>query len=353
MSGERGSFEIDLVAVAANVRAVRALVGRDVWLCAALKADAYGFGLVPVARAVKRAGADAIGAGSIVDGIRLRDAGIRGPVLVYGGDVLTEKAIHVAEGNRLTVTVHDARSLKACTRQARAKLDVMLEVDSGAGRLGFDPQSAIDAIDALKRTPALRLRGLYTHMSVPARAAHAALREQMRRFAQVADGYPSLLTMAASSRVLDLAPDMRLNAVDVGRAVYGLLPRRGGRLGHRLRPALARLASTLVAVKTPPGSAARIGVIPFGRAGGMASLSAGHVLLSGRRARVIGEPSLEHTRIDLTRHPRARVGDEVVIVGRQRGAEITVEDVLRAHPELPPTGVGLAVGPSVLRVYRR
>jgi alanine racemase len=158
--------------------------------------------------------------------------------------------------------------------------------------------------------------------------------------------------MAASSRVLDLAPQTRLRAVDVGRAVYGLLPRRGGRLGPRLIPAFARLTSALVAVKSPPGAALRVGVMPFGRAAGMACLGAGRVLVNGRRARVVGEPSLEHTRIDLSGHPRARVGDEVVIVGRQRTAEITVEDVLRAHPELPATAVGLAVGPSVRRSYR-
>lgn len=85
----------------------------------------------------------------------------------------------------------------------------------------------------------------------------------------------------------------------------------------------------------------------------MASLATSHVLVAGRRAAVIGPPSLEHTRIDLGRHPRSRVGDEVVIVGRQKGAQITVDDVLRAHPELPATGVALAVGPSVPRVYRR
>ena len=108
----------------------------------------------------------------------------------------------------------------------------------------------------------------------------------------------------------------------------------------------------LVTARTAPASQLQMGVIPFGHAAGMASLAAGHVLISGRPARVIGEPSLEHTRIDLARHPHAQVGDEVIVVGRQKTAEISIEQVLRAHPELPATGLALAVGPSVRRSYR-
>ena len=152
---------------------------------------------------------------------------------------------------------------------------------------------------------------------------------------------------------------MVLNGVDVGRAVYGLLPSRSGRLGPRLKPAFARLRSQLTTLKPVPpqsrtGSLAAVrllGVIPFGRASGMPGISVGAVLIRGRRARVVGAPSLEHTRIDLSRHPTARVGDEVVVLGRQGTAEISAAEVLRAHPELPDSALALQVGAAVERFY--
>ena len=95
----------------------------------------------------------------------------------------------------------------------------------------------------------------------------------------------------------------------------------------------------------------RLGVIPFGRAAGMAELGVGTVLIGGRPSRLLGPPSLQHTRVDLSRHPRASVGDEVVIVGRQGRSSVTVEDVLRAHPETPDSATALQVREAVPRVY--
>ena len=130
-------FEIDLGAIASNVRTIRSSTGPGVWLCAALKADAYGFGLVPVARAVTKAGADALGVGSLEDGIRLRAVGIKQPILVYAGDLLTASAVQDLERHDLIATVHDAASLRASMRFARRRLKVMIEVDVGLARLGL------------------------------------------------------------------------------------------------------------------------------------------------------------------------------------------------------------------------
>jgi alanine racemase len=353
-------FEIDLGAIASNVRTIRATQGPGVWVCVALKADAYGFGLVPVARAVTGAGANALGAGSVADGIQLRAAGIDHPILVYGGDLLTPSTVQDIESHDLIATVHDAASLRAALRGARRRLKVMIEIDVGLERLGFDPATASQAALAVRSSSKLDLRGIYTHMRVAEGRDARSLRAQFTRFkaALVAAG-PVPLTMAASSRVLDRSPDMALNAVDVGRAVYGLLPPRGGLLGPRLRPALGRVRSCLITVRVltreerKPDLAAvgRLGVIPFGRAAGMAELSVGAVLVGGRRARLVGAPSLQHMRVDLSRHPLARVGDEVVIVGRQGRRAIGPAEVLREHPSLPDAAIALQVRDSVPRVY--
>src|SRR5437868_7439721 len=161
MTAPATRFEVDLGAIASNVRAIRTMLGKRAWLCAALKADAYGFGLVPVARAVTAAGANAVGVGSVDDGIGLRASGIREPILVYGGELLTPTAIHEHERHDLIATVHDVSSLEMSLRSARHRLEVMIEVDVGLTRLGFDPECISAAAAKVRASPKLALRGIY------------------------------------------------------------------------------------------------------------------------------------------------------------------------------------------------
>jgi alanine racemase len=353
-------FEIDLRAISRNVAAVRRSVPEGVWFCVALKANAYGFGLVPVARAVLGAGVDALAVGSVTDGVNLRGEGVSVPILVYGGEPLGSAAVRELESHRLIATVHDAPTMRACIRSARKRLEVMVEVDVGLRRLGFHSGEVAHVVSELRAARALELRGIYTHMRLEARPDLAGMRKQFADFCSaVRKAGPVPVTMAASSRVLDRSTAMTLNAVDVGRAAYGLLPRHRGLIGSQLSPAFASLRSKLVTVKVVLPDhrtgdfrgVTRLGVIPFGRAAGMSSISTGAVLVQGKRARVLGTPSLEHTRIDLTRHATARVGDEVVLVGRQGAARISPDEVLHSHPELPDAALALQVGQSVERVY--
>jgi alanine racemase len=361
MSQRNTWLEVDLGAIASNVRVVRRRVERGAKIFVALKANAYGFGLLPVARAVKAAGADALGVGSVDDGVRVRESGIHGPVLVYGGDLLSQATVYEMERHELTATIHDVASLRACRRWVRGSLEVMVEVDVGLGRLGFDRDEVARVVQLVRDSRRLRLNGVYTHMRVRAGEDLSALRRQFATFeAAVALAGPVPIAMAASSAVLDVAPEMALGAVDVGRAVYGLLPRKDGVLGPHLRPAFARLRSRLVAVKELSGrqrspelkSVRRLGVIPYGRASGLANLAATSVLVGGRRARLVAQPSLEHMRVDLGRHPSARVGDEVVIIGRQRLSEISLDEALREHPGVPDLAAALQVAESIPRLYR-
>ena len=112
-------FDVDLRAIAANVATVRRSIGAGVWLCVALKADAYGFGLLPVAKTVLDAGADAVAVGSVADGITLRQHRIRAPILVYGGERLGPSSVRELEQYRLIGTVHNADSLRMCRQSAR------------------------------------------------------------------------------------------------------------------------------------------------------------------------------------------------------------------------------------------
>jgi alanine racemase len=343
-------FQIDTAALAANVGAIRRLVGAGVWICAALKADAYGFGLLPVARTVLEAGADAVAAGSIAQGLRLREGGVAAPVLVYGGDLLDMGSVHALEDAGLFATIFDQASLAACLAHARRRLGVFLEVDVGLRRLGFEPAEVGMVAARVRSSEHLELLGIYTHMRSGPDARDEDLRAQFLRFGEaLSEAGEVRHRMAASSHVLDRFPEMALNAVDPGRAVYGLLRGRDGRLGAHLQPAFVSLTTRLLTVRAGP--AGRIGVIPFGRAAGLATLSAGCLMVRGQRVPLLEPPSLEHARIDLGTAPDAEPGDEVVIIGGQGAGRITVEEVLAAHSGLPETALALQVGSSVTRVY--
>jgi len=167
--------------------------------------------------------------------------------------------------------------------------------------------------------------------------------------------------LAASPFVLRF-PQTYLNAVDPGRMLYGItFP--GETSPIPLRPTLRALTTRVIALKEltprehfaelapfPVTAPMRLGVIPIGSADGLSWLHAGRVLVRGRAVPIVADPSLEHTRIDLSEVPESRVGDEVVIIGRQGDAEITAAEVAQSH------GLGLhhiatTVGPRVARVY--
>lgn len=358
--GRPNVFEVDLRAIASNVEVIRRRVGAA-WFCAALKADAYGFGLLEVAGAVVEAGVDALAVGDVGEGVRLRQAGIRAPVLVYAGTPLDRESTVVCQEHGLIATVHDDSSLKACLSRGGGLLEVFLEVDAGLQRLGFARREVPSAAARLAADPGIRLTGVYTHLHMPddPERAATALPAQFSRFLEAANGVPSgACRMAASSRVLARFSSMVLDAVDPGRALYGLPWNGDEAFQEQLRPAFAGLRSSLLQVKLAgegpyvlPGR--RLGVIPIGRRDGLPLLTCGEVLVRGRRVALVGPPSLEHSRVDLDAVPDAEAGDDVVIIGRQVADEITVEEVLAARPALAPTAVGLEVRPAVERRFLR
>ena len=358
------TLEIDLDAAAHNVRAVRQIVGPQRKIFAVVKADAYGHGAAELGAVFVAHGADALAVADLGEGIRLRQRGITAPILVYPNSLPEAAPEAIAHG--LIPTLIDLDGARAHAEAATAPLDVFVKVDVGLERLGVPAEQAVKTIVAMLEMPHLRLAGVcahpHAHGTDPAYADW-----QLGRFTSVVDELESrgirvpVRLFAASPFVLR-APQTYLNAVDPGRILYGItFP--GETSPVPLRPTLRALASRVIALKEltprerfaelapfPVTSPMRLGVIPVGLADGMAWLHAGRVLVRGQAAPIVTGPNLEHTRIDLTGVPDARVGDEVVIIGRQGEAEITVAEVAKRH------GLGLhhvatTVGPRVMRVY--
>jgi alanine racemase len=362
-------FEIDLGAIADNTVAVRSAIGPNVRLFAALKANAYGFGLVEVAETVLSSGADSLSMAELTDAIRLRDRGVTAPILLYGGNLASPQVVAAIEHHNLYPTLLDLNSAQIFSEHAQHQIDVFAKVDVGLERLGLPPDSTLKFVKALRKIPRLRLLGVYAHMHIidgPNAEPYASW--QFERFERVLEelrraGAEVPITMAASSAVLLGTNSMTLNAVDPGHLLYGLLP--GGPVLEKipLRPAFASLRTRLIQVKEwrregwpelapfESDGVNRIGILPIGRSDGMISLNSGWVLANGQRVRILGRSSLEHTRIDLTEVPKALVGDEVVIIGRQGAQEITTDEVMTHQGHSVPVALALEVRNSVPRRY--
>ena len=175
-------FEIDLGAIAGFARNIRKLVGAEATIFAALKCNAYGFGLVPVARTVVAAGIDAISVVDRADAIALRVGGIAPPILVYPGGLATPAAVAAVETYNLIPTIVDLPSAETYSRAATRPIEVAVKVDIGQERLGFPAEEAADAIAAISRLPRLRVRIVNSHPNVPTPPSREYMSWQFQRF---------------------------------------------------------------------------------------------------------------------------------------------------------------------------
>jgi alanine racemase len=359
-------FEIDLDAPAENLRSVRRLVGADRKIFAVLKADGYGFGAREMAKVFATSGADALAFADLADAIWTRRNGVSLPILVFPNS-LPEAAPEVI-AHDLIPTLTDLDEAVAYSRVARGPCQIFVKVDAGLERLGVPAEQAVKLILAITELPHLRLRGVCTHLHAPAGADPRYIDWQFGRFTAVLDGLAAAgvevpVKLAASSPLVMQHRQTYLTAVDPGSMLYGVPQSFGTAPAVPLSPAFRALKACLVSVKDlaprerfaaeapfPVPAPMKLGVIPLGAADGLGQLHDGRVLVHGRSVPIVTVPSLEHTRIDLTTVPDARVGDEVVVIGRQGNAEITPAAIGTRHG-LAPHGVALAVRDRVARVY--
>ena len=334
--------EIDLDAMAHNIREIRRMVGPACKLFSVVKGDGYGTGVVAAAVTSARAGADALALGNPDEVPPIRDAGVTLPILLYGA-TLPESAPAVAALGVIP-TIHDFEGLAAFAALG-TPLQVYIKLDCGLGRLGFSPEQWREAFRRLARTGTLKLGGLYSHFSNPDDSGLTDV--QAGRFAAAcrdaeAEGHAGFERMVASSRILLSRPDLNLTAVNPGRVVYGYLE-GAWRERADIRPVVASVKARIIQVKTlPPGATVyggtapltetvRAAVAPIGFLDGFNHLPPCHVaLLRGKRVRLMSRRGIEHTVLDVSAVPEAAVGDEVVFLGRQGGDMIDGPELAHA-----------------------
>lgn len=357
--------EVDLDALAHNVRTIRAHLSPDVRFYAVCKNNAYGCGAQETARVMLEAGADAFAVSDPEDAKRIRSAGIDAPILLYASTTPDAAAAVVDMG--LIATVHDFEGLEAFASAGRA-VQVHVEVDCGYGRLGFVPSEWASAFGKLRRLKNVSVVGVYTHLAAVEDAAAVALQSQLFQSAQHearSAGFDALEFMVASSRVMIGYPQLNLNAVNPGRMLYGMMEAPwAGRWD--IRPVVRAVKSRVLQVKQVPAEfpiddprhksapgALRTAVISFGFKDGLPRQpSGGTVLVRGKRARIIGMRATEHTVIDVTDIDGVCAGDEVVIVGTQGSESITQDEVVASYG-MPMIELLPRMSLNVPRIYMR
>ncbi len=337
--------EIDLDAVANNVRLIKEMVN-PAKVMAILKADAYGHGMVKVARTVLNNGASWLAVATLGEAITLREAGIDHPILVLS--YMPAWQAHKAVSYNVSATIFTKEIALAFSRAA-ADLNstalVHVKVDSGMGRLGLLPPEVAEFMEAIK-LPGLKVEGMFTHFATADENDLSHAHEQLHRFKTLLtqlDAFnltPPLIHAANTAGTINL-PEAHFDMVRPGIGLYGLPPSKDTALPDGFRPALT-FKSTVGQVKTlPPDSPIgygatyrtkdeeKIAIIPVGYADGFrrGPNNWGEVLVKGQRAPLVGRVSMDQAALNVTHIPNVRQGDEVVLIGKQGAEEITAEEV--------------------------
>ena len=348
--------EIDLNAIAHNVRELRRITNPKAGLMVAVKANAYGHGIIEVARQALKSGADALGVARVDEGIQLREAGLDAPVLVFGYTPPSEAArLYEFDLIQTVYSYETARELSDTASSLDIKINIHLKVDTGMGRLGLLPDSrraaladsAVEEVKFIAGLSGLKLEGIFTHFATADWADKLYAEKQFQIFSNFLDqlnkaGFKFSVKHAANSGAIIDMPQTHLDMVRAGISVYGLYPSDEiDKSRIKLLPAMSLKARIVYLKKVPAGFMVSYGIthktkkpttiatIPVGYGDGFSRLmsSRGHMLVHGQKAPIIGRVCMDLTMIDVGHIPEVKIEDEVVVFGHQGNASISADEI--------------------------
>ena len=341
--------EIDLAAIAHNVREIRRVTNPPAKVMAVVKANGYGHGAVEVGRTALDNGAEWLGVARVTEAVALREAGIGAPILILGyippeqsGEVVRHRISQAVYTRDMALALSEAAGREG----VRARVHV--KVDTGMGRIGWIAgPGAAGEILSLASMPNIEIEGIFTHFAAADSADKKYSRRQFERFVEIIEllrrkGLEFPIKHAANSAALMELPETHLDMVRTGIAVYGLYPSDEVDRGIvALRPAMTLKARVAYVKEVPAGFKISYGcthtttgptviaTLPLGYADGYSRLlsSRGEALLRGCRAPVVGRVCMDQVMVDVGHIPGVREGDEAVLIGRQGGEEIPADEV--------------------------
>ena len=359
---------IDLGCLSHNLSEVRRAIPTGCKIVAVVKADAYGHGALPVTQALLKLGVRRFAVATPLEGIALRDGGVRAPIVVMGA--LFPEQLSDTVGYELTPVVYDretAHRIAELVKGRKATYPVHIKVDTGMGRLGLLPEELLELIQSPIFKGVLKIEGLMTHLADADNHDPSYTRLQIQHFGSMverlrATGWSIPLLHAANSAAILVHPEAAFTAVRPGIMLYGYHTLAG--VTPALRPVLS-LSTRIVQVRTIEAgqqvsynrtyicpSRSRIAVLPIGYADGYsrAFSNRGSVLVNGQTAPIVGRVCMDMTMVDVTRLSDVHAGDEAVLIGRQGSQAISAMD-LAAWQGTIPYEVLCGIGARVRRVH--
>ena len=356
--------EVDGRALRHNFKILKGLVPRTTQVMAVVKANAYGHGLVPMAEELEAIGADWLGVANVAEGMAIRAAGVRLPMLLLSATLPEEMADAVR--SKLTLTLSsftEARRLDQIARKLRKIAEVHFKIDTGMGRLGCWHKQAREELVRIRRLPGLALKGLCTHF-ISADDNEGLTRSQWEIISPFFAENSDLIRHAANSPAVTRRYGFAADLVRVGLALYGTAPNPDDQ-GLGLQPVLTWKSRVTLLHEMERGRTVSYGatyrlrspqkqaVVAMGYGDGYFRLhsNASHLLVRGQRCPIRGRVTMDQIMIDVSRVPDVRVGDEVVALGAQGGEEIQVRE-LATQAQTIPWEILTNIGARVPRFYK-
>ena len=332
---------VDLAVLRKNVRLIKESLPEGTRLMAVVKADAYGHGMVQVAREALRAGASHLAVALVEEGVGLREAGITAPVLVLGATSYEEALLGVQHG--LTLTVCDPVMVQAVEKAACAvdkQALVHLKIDSGMSRIGARTEDEVQAVlHTLADCPHVKLTGTFTHFADADGDDMAFTYQQLERFKQLTSCLPEgILRHCANSAAIHRLPEAAMDMVRAGISMYGYPPVE---TDMPLEPFMDWRTKVTYVKEIQPGDTVsygrtfaadkpmRVATMACGYGDGYHRAASGkaEVIIRGKRAKVLGRICMDQMMADVTDIPGVVPGDTVTLMGRDGDERITAEDM--------------------------
>lgn len=368
----RAQANINLDAIRHNIMEVRKKIKDITKLMIIIKADGYGHGAVPIARALKDVPVDAYGVAIIEEAMELREAGIVNPILILGYTPKEQYELVVKYNVMQTIFQYEmAKALDFEAEKVGKKAKIHIKIDTGMSRIGFsDTQESLWEIKQISELKNIEIDGIFSHFACADEEEKASAISQMERF----NNYVNLLKkeniqipmkhMSNSAGIIEL-PEANNDMVRCGIATYGMYPSEWVRkTGIELIPAMELKTHVIYIKEVEAGvgvsygstyvtsKKTKIATIPVGYADGYSrNLSnKGRVIIHGEYAPIIGRICMDQFMVDVTHISNVKQGDTVTLVGRDQDAFLSVEEIAEMSHSFPYEFV-CNVGKRIPRIY--
>lgn len=364
--------EIDLAALVHNSKEIKKRVGPKIGVMAIVKAQGYGHGIIQVSRVLEEEGVNYFGVTSPQEAFLLREKGIKLSILILGPTMLDQAERIIRGGITQTICTKEmVHTLAGECKRLKKRLKVHIEVDTGMGRTGVPYQRALKLIEEVIKIPELEVEGIFTHFSTADEEDKSFTREQIKRFKEVLEklGEEKIdipFKHAANSAGVLNFPESYFNMVRPGLALYGIYPSGYISRSLDLHPVMSLKSKVIYLKRVLKGATISYGktyvtnknttiaILPIGYKDGYNRLlsNRGEVILKGKRVRIAGRVCMDQTILDVGEVPDVKVGDEVVLIGKQGRERVSVEEIAKKVDTVPHEVV-CRIAERVPRIYLR